>query len=348
VTGSSKLGHKTIWYRKKWWYNVTKHNIKRWKTVDCGIVYQLTFFLALGLLAIVITVFVFAVSQVGRATESASKEQQDILLKQKEAKGKQIEKIQGQLEEARKVGHLDEAKLLTELQNTKEEIAGYDAQLRHLQERIMLIRRKGAVVCPGVFFITALVLTITASGLADGQNFIALPLWIISIGALVFGGSRVFRTLGAIEEVTITSQEAMEKLPEAVKVALRELEEEKKPELEIKFKGAQPPFQMKAKSEMLIKILVGITKGDVARNAVVAFWAPPVFKFPDSPRSLPSEKYTSYVSTSIPLGDIIRPTRTTCSIKLKAPSQPSSYTMAYRLFCEGFDSDYKEFKIIVE
>ena len=42
--------------------------------MDWGVVYQLTFFLALGLLAIVITIFVFAVSQVGRATESASRE----------------------------------------------------------------------------------------------------------------------------------------------------------------------------------------------------------------------------------------------------------------------------------
>lgn len=51
-----------------------------------GVVYQLTFFLALGLLATVITIFVFAASQIGRATESASKEQQDILLEQKVAK----------------------------------------------------------------------------------------------------------------------------------------------------------------------------------------------------------------------------------------------------------------------
>lgn len=51
-----------------------------------GVVYQLTFFLALGLLAIVITIFVFAVAQLGRATEVSSKQQQDILLKQKRAK----------------------------------------------------------------------------------------------------------------------------------------------------------------------------------------------------------------------------------------------------------------------
>ncbi|GAI31373.1 unnamed protein product, partial [marine sediment metagenome] len=47
-----------------------------------GSVYQLTFFLALGLFAIIVPIFVFAASQVGRATELTSRQQQDILQKQ--------------------------------------------------------------------------------------------------------------------------------------------------------------------------------------------------------------------------------------------------------------------------
>ena len=204
------------------------------------VVYQLTFFITLGLLAIVVTIFVFAVSQVGRATESASKEQQDILQKQKEAKERQIEKIQRQLEEARKSGHLDELKLQQELQSTREEIAGYNTELKRIEERIMLIRRKGAVVWPGTFILAALILAIIASGLNDitirlneGQNLVAFVLWIVSVVALAYGIYRVFKTLGAIEEVTITSQEVIERLPEAVKYALKEFEEERRPRLRL-------------------------------------------------------------------------------------------------------------------
>lgn len=315
-----------------------------------GVVYQLTFFLALGLLAIVVTVFVFAVSLVGRATESASKEQEDILLKQKEAKGQQIEKIQKQLEEARKKGQLDESKLLAELQNTKGEIAGYDAQLKHLQERITLIRRRGAVVCPGIFFLTALVLTIAASGLADSHNFAAISLWIISIGALVFGGFRVFRTLGAIEEVTITSKEAAEKLPEAVKVALKELEEERKPALELTFKDAQPPFHIKAKSTMLIKFNIGLSKGDIARKPAVYFLAPPGFEFPDSPEGLPPQgkEYADYVCTAIECVDIPKGVYLLRGVKIKAPSEPKKYSLWHSLVCEGFDGNYEKFEVVVE
>ncbi len=34
--------------------------------------------------------------------------------------------------------------------------------------------------------------------------------------------------------------------------------------------------------------------------------------------------------------------------KLKAPPQPEYYTTIYRLVCEGFDSGYQEFEVVVE
>jgi len=184
-----------------------------------GIVYQLTFFFVLGLLAIIVAIFVFSVSQIGRATESASKEQQDILNKQKEAKIKQIEQIEQQLAKAKKVGQLNESELKEEIKKSKEEISSYNTQLTHIKERVDLIRRKGAVIYPGIAFITSIILSISASGLFETETHltVALWLWIFSIIILVFGIYRVFRTLGAIEQVTVTSQEAIEKLPEAVK-----------------------------------------------------------------------------------------------------------------------------------
>jgi hypothetical protein len=306
--------------------------------VDWGIIYQLTFFLALGLLAIVITIFVFAVSQVGRATESASREQQDILLGQKEAEGQQIEKIQEQLEEAKKAGHLDEAKLLAELQNTKEKITSYDTQLKHLQERIILIRRRGAVVCPGAFFLTALVLTILASGLAESQNFVALPLWIISIGALVFGGFGVFRTLGAIEEVTITSREAMEKLPEVVKAALVALEEEKKPELRLTFKGKKFPLHVEADSEVSLPLALEVYKGEFAEDIAVHICAPPGFDFPDRDKYVLPEDHDhpNYVGTIWYREKAMRGLRYHNTVTMKVPSKKGTFKIAYYIFCRGF------------
>lgn len=297
------------------------------------------------------TIFVFTVSQVGRATESASKEQQDILLKQKQAKAKQIEKIQERLEEAKKVGHLDETKLLKELENTKEEIAGYDTELRRLQERILLIRRKGAVVWPGAFFLGALVLTITASGLAEGQNLIALLLWIISIGALVFGGFRVFRTLGAIEEVTITSKEAAEKLPEAVKLALRELEEEKKPRLALVFGGREPPFYIGSSEELAVEVELLLTQGDIVKKPEIALFAPPGFDFPGRKTWLQPERKATvggHITCVFEYEGLGTASVIPQKFTIKAPSALGEFTLRYRLSCEGFDSGYEEFKVVVE
>lgn len=320
--------------------------------MDWGIVYQLTFFLALGLLAIVVTIFVYAVSQVGRATESASREQQSILLGQKEAQGQQIEKIQQQLEEARKAGHLDEAKLLAELQDTKERITGYDAQLKHLQERIILIRRRGAVVCPGAFFLAALVLTIVASGLAESYNFVAIPLWIISIGALVFGGFRVFKTLGAIEEVTITSQEAMEKLPEVVKAALVALEEEKKPELYLTFKGKEFPLHVDADSEVKLLLELRMRKGEFAEDISVHVCLSPGFDFPNQDTyTLDSDvdRYPNYTCVRWkPTGKLVRGLQFNKTITVKSPPTKGSFKIVYYIFCMGYRSEPTELDIIVE
>lgn len=62
----------------------------------------LAYYLAVGLLAILIAIYVFAVTQIGKATETMSIRQRDILNQQKESKEEQIEKMQEQLDEARK------------------------------------------------------------------------------------------------------------------------------------------------------------------------------------------------------------------------------------------------------
>ncbi len=88
----------------------------------------------------------------------------------------------------------------------------------------------------------------------------------------------------------------------------------------------------------------------MTRNAVVAFLTPQGFEFLDSTGSLPSryEKYASHVSTRIDLEDITKPFQKPRQVKLKAPLQPEHYTVAYRLVCEGFDSGYQEFEVVVE
>lgn len=252
------------------------------------------------------------------------------------------------MEEDKKTGRLDETKLLHELTNTKEAIAGYNAQLERIQGRIKLIKREGAVIWPGASFLTTIALTVAASALADGHNLAALSLWIPSIATFTFGVYRVFITLGAIQEVTVTSKEAIERLPEAVKVALRELEEERKPELLLTFTDKQPPFSMVTESEESIKFGVSLSKGDIARKVEVAFFASPGFEFPDSTSTRPAIGLPDYATTLIEVGNVSKPLVTPRSVKLKAPSKPKTYLVFYRLYCEDSYGDFEEFKIVVK
>lgn len=314
-----------------------------------GGIYQLTFFLALALLAVVVTIFVYAVSQVGRATNLASKEQEVILWQQKEAKKRRIEELQKRLEEAKETGHLDKFRLIDEILKTEWEIASYNDKLKHLEERVTLLTRRGAVIWPSGFFAATLALNIIASGIAASQNPAAFTLWLVSLGTLGYGIFRVFKTLGAIQEVTISSEEALEKLPEAVKKALKELEEEKKPILKLGFLEAQPPFHAEIESEMAIKFNIGLSRGDIARKISIAFYAPPGFEFLDSPKGpLPSIQYTDYVSTAFEYEEILQGFEKRGKAKFKTPTQPDHYTLLYRLRCEGFDSGYTELEVIID
>lgn len=317
-----------------------------------GAIYQLTFFLAVALLAIVITIFVFAVSLVGRAIESASREQQVLLSSQTEAKKKQIKRLQEQLKDAEKTGNLDKGQLNEELTQTQHEIDGYQAQLDHIEKRQSLIRRRGAVVCPGIALFITLALTMIASGLAEAQNppDFTLWLWIVSLGFLVFGIYRLFITLGAIEEVTITSQEAIEKLPEAVKAALKEIEEEKKPVLGLVFLGEQPPFRIKAGTERQIEFAVVLKKGSEARNVVVYFTAPPGFSFPGMKVTVQSNlsEFPTYIMTGTTMIDIRKGINKENGITIKAPDISKEYMLFARIVCTDFDSESIPIKVVVE
>ena len=187
-----------------------------------GVVYQLTFFVSLGMLGVVVAVFVFAVTQVGSATEAAAKEQESKMLEKRKVTLARIEGLEEKLAEAKKSGELNISGLSSEVVEMKGELDNYNAEIKRIKERVVLITRRGAIVYAGGFLLVALVLSITSSGLAGNENLgtLALWMWAISLVPLVFGIYRVYRSLGVVEEVTVGSGEALDKLPAAVKLSL--------------------------------------------------------------------------------------------------------------------------------
>ncbi|GAI11091.1 unnamed protein product, partial [marine sediment metagenome] len=105
-------------------------------------------------------------------------------------------------------------------------------------------------------------------------------------------------------------------------------------------------------STVEIKFVVSLTQGDIARDVEVYFFAPEGFNFPNiftwkqrkSRKDLPG-----YLTGSVAWDKSLkRGINYRESLSLKTPSEVGEFTLTYRLFCEGFEGEHKEFEVIVE
>jgi len=309
--------------------------------------YEVTILLNLTLIAMTVTVFVFAVSLLGRAIEIATEQNEKARQEQREKIKKEIGEIQKELEKVRQTGELEETKRLTKLQKDKRK---FEKKLERVLKRYQLFRIKRGVLYPSSFFLGSLILATVAKALGS----IYSPfLWSGALVLLGLGGYRFFQCLKVIEEVAIMSEEmARKKAIEISKSALAEYEETKRPELRLYFRDKGPPFHLEKDSTVEIKFVVSLTQGDVARATEAYFFAPEGFDFPNTTpwkQRKTQEKYPNYLTCKLkwpePLKKDIRHPH---GLSLKTPSEAGKFTLTHRLYCERFASEDKEFEVIVE
>lgn len=317
-----------------------------------GVVYQLTFFFGLALLAIFITVFVFAVSLLGRAMETAAKVERNKVEERKQNNIKEMSDIRKEIQKAEKKGEIPKG-LRRKLEKLEARNKEFDSELSKIRKAPQLLTVKGGVIHPCFFIILGLILISTASYLSTikGFNtFIPLSIWVLGLSSLGYSIHRLYKSLKVIENVAITSEEAwITKTVEAFKIAQKELEEERRPELEFYFRGTVPPLHLNTESESSFTFGVGLLKGDIANNPTVYFLAPEGFEFVEAVKGpLSAGKYKGMVSVQYELKNIRKPHHRLFTVRLKAPSNPDTYTLLYELVCDGFDSKYKELEVVVE
>jgi hypothetical protein len=244
--------------------------------------------------------------------------------------------------------------LTRKLEQLEKKDREFDAELGKIRKAPELLTVRGGVVPCASWLLGALILSGVAWYLSDIQIFIGIIpvlIWVLGLAAIVYSISRIYQCLRVIEGVAITSEEAaLKRTVEAFKMAERELEEEKKPKLELKFEGAQPPFHITCGGQIEAEFLLALMKGEVARRAEVAFFAPLGFEFPGKDTWLQSKEHKQvggYITTSIEYGDLTKGIKYGRTITIEAPSSPGSFTLKYNLICEGFHSDYQQFEVIV-
>lgn len=317
-----------------------------------GTIYQLTFFLALGLLAIQITIFVFAVSLLGRAMEAAAKNEKEKLLERKENNEEAMAKIKKKIEEAE--GQIPKG-LTHELRKLERKDEKFEKEVSRIRKAPALLTVKGGVVPPGASLLGALAFICVAWYLYTIENLaglIPLVIWIVGLAAIGYSIFRICCSLKVIENVAITSEEAaLKRTVEAYKVAQKELEEEKKPKLGLNFEGARPPFRIEVGSQITLRFGLYLTQGDLARKPHVYFFAPSSFVFPGKKTWLQDADVTQvggHITAVFQLEECRKGVTPLEDLTIKAPPVEGKFPFWYKITCEGFDSGLEKFAVIVK
>ena len=319
--------------------------------MDWGIMYQATFFLAIATLAILVTIFVFSSSLLGRAIERAAQDQKKLREEQEQSYNERIKEAQVELKKAEKTGDPQKAqKALRDLVKEKEE---FEKKSKAIEKGYSVFTTRRGVAHPGLLLFLSLILSAVAWGFSGGSwQWLTFYLWGAALLAMGWGGYRLYFSLKKIEEVAITSEEAaLKREAEAFELALTEYEEKRKPKLALIFRDEQPPFYIKSGEELIIKFGLALTQGDIAKKPAVYFLAPPGFDFPGRKTRLQSQDRKTvggYITTEFEYEDRRKGKSITKRISIKAPSDTGRFSLWYRLICEGFDSGYKEFEVVVE
>ena len=320
--------------------------------MDWTIVYQVTVILAIALLAVVVTIFVFASSLLGLAVESASKEEEDRRAEQDSRIGEQVEQARTELEQAAAgTGEFERAeKTLKALRDQKKE---FEKETKRILQGYEVFRPKGGVLYPGIPLLVSLVLSALAWGLSMGTYQSISPyLWGCGVAVLGFGLYRIYFGLKRIESVAVTSEQAtLTRMTRALGKALKEHDEAVKPRLEFKFRDKEPPFYTSKESILEIKYGIELGQGDTLRRAEIWFIAPPGFSFPDKEeRQLGADfkKLPFACTCRAEFEDIIPRIQYYGKLKLKTPAQTGTFTLAYTMRYEGWRGEFQDFEVVVQ
>jgi len=313
-------------------------------------VYEMTMFLCIGLLAVVVAVFVLAASLLGRAIDEARKEQSRIAEAEQEDVDEAIAKIRTQIgQTTASKEDLDRLRAgLSEYVKRSEKLR---REAKRAASRYGLLTAKGSVLLPAMTFLFALVLAGAARwwvGLSyapwGGQL-----LWATSLLLLCWGCVRVYRSLQVIEKLAISTDEAQDKrMGDALEAALRRREEAERPKLVLKFEGKQPPFKFTHDTEETIACGIFLGQGDVANGAEFWFAAPRAFAFPGM-ETFPADRWVPGAHSvclrcSVPLK---RGLTWVAELRIKAPTSVGKFEAHYRAFCEGFEGGIEKTEIEV-
>ncbi len=317
-------------------------------------VYQSIFFVGIGLLAIVVAVFVLAVSLLGRAIKMSAQEQSKAEEKAKAENEDKIKELQEKLKRAKGKPHIDVQGFEQTLRDLKKKDARYNWNLRIIRNKPKLLTATWGALVPGASFLISIILSVEALYNYDIKSMgTASTCMYISLVAIGVGIIFVCLILKVIEGVAITSEEtAFSREVQIFKTSMKEFEEERKPKLTLRFYTPSPPFHIKIDSSIKVEFGVSLITGDVAEDVEVGFFVPPGFTLPDINTVTQEADHSIAPFYITGVVDYMKPiSKGMCRTSLllvKAPHKAGEYSCYYKISCPGYVGEFEKFEIIVE
>lgn len=312
-------------------------------------VFEALYFLTIGLLAITITIFVLAVSLLGRAVKLSLEEQE----KTEENRKADTEKSRSELKEQLDQATYNRKALEKSLEKYKVKVDRHNRALRWIRWKPKFLKTNWGVFIPSAFFIMAIVIISLARYQLGQFNTNYQYLYFgTSVFLLLVGIGFICLTLKVIEGVSITSEEiAFTRESEALKKALIDVEEAKRPELSIKFRKIEFPLYVAVNTETKIQVEASLIKADIAEDVSVRFYISPELDFKDETTLISTTEY-EYPKFKLYRWENLKMLRGLVYRKhltIKSPSISNTYKMAYYWVCKSaLPSNTIEVDIIVE
>jgi len=290
----------------------------------------------------------------GRALEAAATDQREKLTERKEKNAQAMGVMQQDIEEARKTGEIPH-ELTSKLKDLEKQNEKFEKELSKIRKTPELLTVRGAVFYPCVFLTAALVLNGTAWYLSLPENpnwWIVQGIWIVSLAAIGYSIYRICKTLKVIQNVAITSEEAwIKKTVEAFKIAEKEIDEEKRPEVRLTFRKAKFPLEMSTDSEIAVKSTLNVSKGDFIENVEVHIGVPAGFELPKAENTYTTSSehtYSNYIWTTWELGTMITGIQYDKVTTIKSPLTVGNFKIVYHIVGRGLLFKSNEFELIVK
>lgn len=317
-------------------------------------IYHATLLLSITFVSLVVPVFVFSVSLLGQALESARKEREETERKNQLELEERIKELKDELDEATRTTDVSGiSKLSTKIGKLEK---AKKSALRKIERTSRALTVRGAVLLPGASFVAAVGSCAGASALRTLALFGSsvtwgFLLWLFGLGFLGIGLFLFWRTLGVVQLVAVGSEEtAHRRMITAFKQAQRELEEERLPKLEFRWEEKQP-FVLSVGETRKLPFSLTLVKGYSAEHVEVWFFASSGVEFPNAQSwAQPSGKgdFSGLTTTIVKFDDtIIRDTTYRRSIDIQAPHEEGSFELLVQIKSIGFLDTLEKFVIRV-